>query len=187
MLAKEVKTGTVVEYQGNPVLIEGISVQSPSARGASTLYKFKARNVVTRDRVDITMKGTDSLVDADFERRAVQMMYTDPTHIFLMDAENYQQYEIPLEDISDQVPYITEAMEGMKALIYNDACVGVEVPATVTLKITQCDPAVKGNSATSRTKPATLETGLVVQIPEYIKEGETLKIDSRTGQYLSRA
>ena len=187
MLAKDVKTGTVVEYQGNPVLIEGISVQSPSARGASTLYKFRARNVMSRDKVDITMKGTDNLVDADFERRGVQMMYTDPTHLFLMDLENYQQYELLLDDISEQLPYITEGLEGMRALIYNEACVGIDVPATVVLKITQCDPAVKGNSATSRTKPATLETGLVVQIPEYIKEGESLKIDSRTGQYIARA
>ena len=72
-------------------------------------------------------------------------------------------------------------------MIYNEACVGLEIPATVELEMAQCDPGVKGNSATSRNKPATLETGLVVQIPEYIKEGETLKIDTRTGAYLSRA
>ena len=75
----------------------------------------------------------------------------------------------------------------MRALIYNDACVGLEMPAAVELLITECDPGVKGNSATSRTKPATLETGLVVQVPEYIKQGERLKIDTRNGEYLSRA
>jgi elongation factor P len=187
MLAKDVKSGTVVEFEGNPVLIEGVSVQSPSARGASTLYKFRARNVMTRNKVDITMKGTDNLVDADFEKRDVQMMYTDPTHLFLMDKENFQQYELALEDVSEQVPYITEGLEGMRALIYNAACVGLDVPDTVVLKITQTDPAVKGNSATSRSKPATLETGLVIQVPEYIKDGESLKVDTRTGQFVSRA
>ncbi len=187
MQAKEIKTGTVVVYEGNPVMIETVAVQSPSARGAATLYKFRGRNVVTRNKVDIVLKGTESLPDADFSRRNVQMLYTDATSIFLMDQEDYQQYELPLEDIADQKPYVTEGLEGMRALIYNDACIGLEIPASVELTITQCDPGVKGNSATSRTKPATLETGLVVQVPEYIKQGEKLKIDTRTGEYLSRA
>lgn len=187
MLAKDIKTGTVVVHDGNPVIIKGISVQSPSARGSATLYKFRARNVVTRNKVDLTCKGTDNLPEADFSRRNVQMMYTDAESMHLMDQEDYQQYELPLEDLQEELPYITEGLEGMRAMIYNEACVGLEIPATVELKIAQCDPGVKGNSATSRNKPATLETGLVVQIPEYIKEGETLKIDTRTGAYLSRA
>jgi elongation factor P len=187
MQAKDIKNGSVVVFEGNPVIIEGISVQSPSARGAATLYKFKARNVVSRNKVDITLKGTESLEEADFSRRNVQLMYSDQTHLFLMDQEDFHQYELPLEDVADQMPYITEGLEGMRAMIYNDACVGLEIPASVELSITQCDPGVKGNSATSRTKPATLETGLVVQVPEYIKQGEKLKIDTRTGEYLSRA
>lgn len=187
MQAKDIKTGTVVVHDGNPVIIEGITVHSPSARGAATLYKFRARNVVTRNKIDITLKGTESLTEADFSRRNVQMMYSDPTHVFLMDQEDYQQFELSLEDIAEQLPYMKEGMEGMRAMIYNDACVGLEIPSSVELTITECDPGVKGNSATSRTKPATLETGLVVQVPEYIKQGETLKIDTRTGQFLSRA
>lgn len=98
MQAKDIKTGTVVVYEGNPVVIEGISVQSPSARGAATLYKFRARNVVTRNKVEMTLKGTDSLGEADFSRRNVQMMYSDATHMFLMDQEDYHQYELPLAE-----------------------------------------------------------------------------------------
>lgn len=187
MLAKEIKTGTVVVYEETPVLIESINVQSPSARGAATLYKFRGRNVITRQKIDITLKGTEGLPAADFSKRAVTMMYTDATHLFLMDSESYNQYELALEDVADQLPYITEGLEGMRALIYNDACVGLEVPSSVELTITQCDPSVKGNSATARTKPATLETNLVVQVPEYIKEGEKIKVDTRTGEFLSRA
>lgn len=187
MLAKEVKTGAVVVHEGNPVMIQGISVNSPSARGAATLYKFRARNVVTRNKVDITMKGTDVLQEADFMRREVQMMYTDAENMYLMDKEDYQQYELSLQDVEEQMPYVTEGLEGMRALIYNDGCIGLEVPATVELNITECDPGVKGNSATSRTKPATLETGLVIQVPEHIKQGERVKVDSRTGHFLSRA
>ncbi len=187
MQAKDIKSGTIVVYEGNPVAIEGITVHSPSARGAATLYKFRARNVVTRNKIDLTMKGTDSIDEADFSKRNVQMMYTDPEKIYLMDQEDYQQFELPIDDVSEQLPYITEGLEGMRALIYNDECVALEVPPTVELTIKQCDPGVKGNSATSRTKPATLETDLVVQVPEYIKEGEKVKVDTRTGAYLSRA
>jgi len=75
----------------------------------------------------------------------------------------------------------------MQALIYNDQCVGIQLPVTVELNVTQCDPGIKGASATARTKPATLETGLVVQVPEYLSQGEKIKIDTRTGEYLSRA
>lgn len=185
--AKEIKPGVVVVSDGAPVLIEGVTVQTPSARGAATLYKFRGRNVLTRQKTDITLKGGDVLPMADFSKRPVTLMFTDTTHIHLMDAETYNQYELPLEDAEEQLPYITEAIEGMRALIYNDNCVGLEVPAAVELLITQCDPSIKGNSATARTKPATLETNLVVHVPEYIKQGERIKVDTRTGEFLSRA
>ncbi len=187
MLAKEIKTGEVVVYEGAPVIIESLNVQSPSARGAATLYKFRGRNAVTRQKVDITLKGTESLDQADFERRDVQVMFTDATHLHLMDTENYNQYEVALDDVRDQIAYMAEGLEGVRALIYNDECVGIDIPATVELLITQCDPGVRGNSATSRSKPATMQTGLVVQVPEYITEGEKIKVDTRTGQFLSRA
>jgi elongation factor P len=187
MLAKEIKTGEVVVYEGAPVIIESLNVQSPSARGAATLYKFRGRNAVTRQKVDITLKGTESLDQADFERRDVQVMFADATHLHLMDIENYNQYEVALDDVRDQIPYMPDGLEGVRALIYNDECVGIDIPATVELLITQCDPGVRGNSATSRSKPATMQTGLVVQVPEYITEGEKIKVDTRNGQFLSRA
>ncbi len=187
MLAKELKTGTVVVIDGNPVMVENLSVQSPSARGAATLYKFRGRNVVTRNKIDFTFKGTDTVPEADFSRHDVQLMYTDPTHMHLMDQGTFLQYELPIEDVAEQLPYVTEGLEGMRALIYNDECVGLELPASVELTIKQCDPSIKGNSATARTKPATMETGLVVHVPEYIKEGERIKIDTRTGDFLCRA
>jgi len=187
MLAKEIKNGTVVNHNGAPILIQGISVQSPSARGAATLYKFKGRDLVKKQKVDITLKGTESLDEADFSRRVVKLMYADQTDMHFMDQEDYAQYSLPLEDIEDERKYITEELEGLLALIYNDECVGIQVPQTVELLVTQCDPGVKGDSATKRSKPATLETGLVVQVPEYLSEGERVKVDSRTGEYLSRA
>ena len=94
---------------------------------------------------------------------------------------------MPCDDLRDELLYLTENLEGVQALIYNDQCVGIQLPLTVELKVVECDPGIKGASATSRTKPATLETGLVVQVPEYLSEGERIKVDARTGAYLSRA
>ena len=187
MLAKDVKNGTIVVCQGKPVVIETISVQSPSARGGATLYVFRGRNVVTRQKVDMKLKGTEALEEADFQRRPVNLMYCDATSMHLMDLEDFQQYEMPLDDIRYEQQFITEELEGILALIYNQQCVAIQIPNTVELTVSRCDPGVKGNSATSRTKPATLETGLVVQVPEYLKEGERVKVDTRTASFLSRA
>ena len=187
MLAKEIKNGSVVNYDGAPILISGISVQSPSARGAATLYKFRGRNLVTKQKQDITLKGTESLDEADFMRQPVKMMYTDQTQLYLLDQEDYNQYSLSLDDVEQERLYITEELEGLLALIYNNECVGVQIPRTIELVVTQCDPGIKGDSATKRTKPATLETGLVVQVPEYLSQGERIKVDTRTGEYLSRA
>ena len=151
------------------------------------MYKFRARNLLTRQKVDFASKGTDSLEDADFERREVALMYSDGDKVHFLDQQDYNQYSLPASDLASQMEYVTEDLQGMLALVYDENCVGLQLPATVQLKVTQCDPGVKGNSATSRNKPATLETGLVVQVPEYLKEGEMIKVDTRTGQYLSRA
>ena len=187
MLAKEIKPGAVVNFEGAPVMIESVAVQTPSARGAATLYKYRGRNLVTRQKMDITLKGAESLEEADFERRAVKLMYTDPTHIHLLDQTDYNQYSIEIGDVEEQIRFVTEALEGILALIYNGQCVGIQLPTAVELTIVQCDPGVKGNSATGRTKPATLETGLIVHIPEYLAEGERIKVDTRSGNFISRA
>jgi len=187
MLAKEIKRGTIVNYSGAPCMIETVNVQTPSARGAATFYKFRARNLVTKQKVDITLRGNESLDEADFARRAVKYLYADAYQMHFMDQQDYNQYSLPKEDLLEQSKYVTEELEGLQALIYNDQCVGIQLPLTVELKVVQCDPGIKSASATARTKPATLETGLVVQVPEYLSEGETIKVDTRTGEYLSRA
>jgi elongation factor P len=187
MLAKEMKPGAVVVYNGAPLMISSVSVQSPSARGAATLYKFRGRNLVTKAKVDMSLKGTDTLPEADFSRRSVKFMYADATQSHFLDESDYNQYSLDSEIIAEERQYITEALEGMVAMIYNDECVGVILPTAVALKVVECDPAVKGDSATKRTKAAKLETGLMVQVPEYLNSGETIKVDTRTGEFLSRA
>ena len=187
MLAKDLKPGSIVLHNEAPHIIESVNVQSPSARGGSTLYKFRARNLVSKQKADFTCKGTDNLDEADFQRREVTLMYSDADQVHFLDSGDYNQYSIATDDVAQEMQFVTESLQGILALIYNDQCVGLQLPAAVELEIVECDPGVKGNSATSRTKPAKLETGLSIQVPEYLKQGEVIRVDTRTSDFLGRA
>ena len=187
MQAKEIKNGTILNYNDAPCIVESITVQSPTARGAATFYKYRTRNLITKQKVDITLRGGESLDAADFRKRPVKFMYADSTHLHFLDQEDYNQYSLTKEDTVEEAKYLSESLEGVQALIYNDECVGVQLPVAVELTVVECDPAIKGASATSRSKPAKLETGLIVQVPEYLTCGERIKVDTRDGSYLSRA
>jgi elongation factor P len=185
--AKDFKRRMVVEIDGAPHMIEQIQVQTPSARGAATLYKVKARNLKTRARVEKTFRGTDALSEASFERRPVQFLYRDPDGYFFMDAADFNQFSLTVDDLRDQAPFLTENMEGIEALMVDDEVIAIELPDTVALPIVETAPGVRGNSATGRTKPATLSTGHVVHVPEHLEPGVTIRVDTRTGEYLGRA
>ena len=187
MLAKDLKPGGIVLVNDAPHAVVSVNVQSPSARGGATLYKFRARNLVTKQKADFACKGTDNLEEADFQKREVTLMYADIDLVHFLDARDYNQYSIPVDDVATELQYVTENLGGMLALLYNGECVGLQLPATVELQIVECDPGVKGNSATSRNKPAKLETGFTIQVPEYLKQDETVKVDTRTGEFLGRA
>src|SRR5262245_15260905 len=177
----------VVEIDGAPHMIEQIQVQTPSARGAATLYKIKARNLKTQTRMEKTYRGTDALNESSFERRPIQFLYRDPDALHFMDAVNFNQFSLALEELRDQVSFMTENMDGVQAMIVDDEVIAIELPDTVELPVVETTPGVRGNSATGRTKPATLSTGFVIQVPEHLDEGVTVRVDTRTGEYLGRA
>src|SRR4051812_29909147 len=106
--AKDFKRRMVVEIDGAPHMIEQIHVQTPSARGAATLYKIKARNLKTKNRVEKAYRGTDSLPESSFERRPIQFLYRDPDGCHFMDSADYNQFSIRNDDIQDQLPFMTE-------------------------------------------------------------------------------
>ncbi len=185
--AKDFKRRMVVEIDGAPHIIEHIQVQTPSARGAATLYKVRARNLKSRARLEKTFKGSDSLAESSFERRPIQFLYRDPDGFHFMDSADYNQFSLSTEDLEDQSPYMTENMEGVDSLVVNDEVIGIEIPDAVDLPIADTAPGVRGNSATGRTKPATLSTGVIVQVPEHLEQGTMVRVDTRTGEYLGRA
>ncbi|APW61030.1 elongation factor P [Paludisphaera borealis] len=184
--AKDFKRRMVVEIDGAPHMIEHIQVQTPSARGAATLYKIKARNLKTKNRVEKSYRGTDSLNESSFERKPIQYLYRDADELHFMDSGDFSQFTFRADELADQIPYMSENMEGIDALVVDDEVIAIELPDTVEMTITETAPGVRGNSATGRTKPATLATGHVIQVPEHLDEGTNVKVDTRTGEYLGR-
>lgn len=187
MKANEIKKGAVIEVEGQKVVIKQMTVQSPSSRSGSTLYKVKGQNVITRQKFERSFKGDENVGEVDFVRRPVQLLYRDAEGCTFMDSESFEQFVVSEESLEEELPYISEGLEGMTALIADGVLLGVDLPATVNLEITECSPGIKGASAAARTKPATLSTGLVVQVPEYLSPGEVIKVNTETGEYMSRA
>lgn len=181
------KKGDVVKIEDDPHIVETVKVQSPSARGAVTLYKIRFRNLKSKRKVDQVLHGGDVLAEADFERRPVQYLYADATSITFMDLQDYSQFTLTKDEIEDEWPYLTEGIEGLLSICSGGRVLGLEIPAFVNLEILDTRPSVKGGSVTARTKPATLSTGLVVQVPEYMSTGEVIRVDTRTGEYASKA
>jgi elongation factor P len=185
--ASDLKKGDVVKMGGEPCLVETITIQTPGARGAATLYKFRFRSIPTKRKVDQMFRGDDVLEDVDLARRPVQILYGDTTSFTFMDLQDYSQYTLSKGEIEDQWPYLIEGREGIVALVCEDQILGIELPLLVPMTITETGPAAKGGSATARTKPATLDTGLVIQVPEYLTTGEVVLVDTRKGAYVSKA
>jgi elongation factor P len=185
-LAKDLKRGSIVELDGAPYQVEKIDVKSPSARGAATLYKVRARNLKDGNKVDKSFDGTDLIREADFSRKPVQYLYNDGTEYHFMDEESAVQFAFTKETLGDAVDYLVENMAGLTYLIYNDQPIGIQLPPVIESEIVDTNPAVKGSSATGRTKPAKLATGLTVQVPEYLSNGDVVRIDTSSGEYVGR-
>jgi elongation factor P len=185
--ASDLKKSDVVAIDGDPHVVETVGVQTPGARGAVTLYKIRFRNLKSKRKIDRVLRGDDLLAEADFERRPVQIIYGDASGVTLMDLQDYSQFTLAKEDLEDEWPYLVEGMEGLVVLVSEGRFVGLELPLLVPMTIAETGPAAKGGSATARTKPAVLSTGLVIQVPEYITAGEVVRVDTRTGLYVSKA
>jgi len=185
--ANELKPGVIYIVNGAPHMVGSVFKQTPSARGGTTLYKVRAHNVLTKSKVDQTYKGDDSFEQPNFAKRPLQYLYADGDSCVFMDTETYEQYNIPFDELEEQSPYLLEDMEGIDGLLLEERLVGIELPDAVEMNITACDPSVRGATAAARSKPATTETGLVVQVPEYMSSGERIRVDTREGRFLGRA
>jgi len=185
--ACNLQKGNVVHIHDQPYQVKTIEVHSPSARGANTLYKVRFNNVATGQKLDETFKGNDFLEEVDLERRPSSFLYQDQSLYTFMDSENYEQYTLSKDFLEEQVQWLQDGLEGIAVLLLNGNPLCIELPAAMDLEITETAPALKGASATNRTKPATLSIGVVVQVPEYLSVGEIIRVNTETGKFMSRA
>jgi elongation factor P len=185
--ACELKKGVVVEINGAPHAVKRIDAKSPSSRGASTLYKVCFTNLKTGQKLDESYKGDDMLKEADCLRTSVQYLYKDGEHYTFMNNEDYSQHALSKSELEDEIPFLIDGLEGITALFVDGVLLAIELPQSVSMEIIDTAPGIKGSTATGRTKPATLSTGLDVQVPEYLEPGEIIKINTATRKFVSRA
>jgi len=185
--ASELKRGIIVDINDIPHAVKKVEAKSPSSRGAATLYKIRFTNLKTGQKLDESYKGDDMLKNIDCIRVPVQYSYMDGEQFVFMNMEDYSQYTISPDDLDEQKDYLTEGLEGITALLVDGEILGIELPQSINLKIIDTAPGIKGATATGRTKPATLSTGLEIQVPEYLENEELVKVNTSNGKFISRA
>ena len=182
--AGDFRNGVTFEQDGN--VFQVIEFQHVKPGKGAAFVRTKTRNVITGSVVERTYNPSDKFPTAFIERREMQYMYEDAGLHYFMDVETYEQVPVNAKDLSDSFRFVKEN-EVIKILSYKGVVFGIETPNFVILKITKTDPGFKGNTTTNTLKPATLETGAEVRVPLFINEGDSIRIDTRTGEYMERA
>jgi elongation factor P len=185
--ASEIKKNAAIDYNGRVFIVKDIERSVPQGRAGGSLYRMRMYDLVTGGKVDETFKDSDMLNLADLSKRPAKFSYIDGDEYVFMDNEDYTLYNINKESIAEEILFIDESTEGMQVIIVEDNPVALDMPSTVDLVITETDPSLKGGSATARTKPAVLSTGLTVQVPEHISTGDRIKINIEERKFMSRA
>jgi elongation factor P len=183
----ELKRGQRILIDQDPFVILDLHVQSPSARGASSLTKLKVRNLRTGQVLDKTFRGGDKLDEPNLELRAVQYLYQDGDGYHFMDTQSYDQFALAADELGDVVGYLKDGMEGIRSVVFNDRVISIDLPNTVVLRVAETAPAMRGATAQDQKKPAKLETGLEILVPSYLESGELVQVDTREARFVGRA
>ncbi|MDQ0256265.1 elongation factor P [Evansella vedderi] len=180
----DLRTGLTIEVDGS--IWQVMEFQHVKPGKGAAFVRTKLRNLRNQSVQEKTFRAGEKVAKAHLENRRMQYLYsTGDTHTF-MDNESYEQLELQTAQIEEQLKYLKENME-VQILIYQGETLGVEVPNTVELKVTETEPGIKGDTASGGTKAAVVETGITVQVPFFVNEGDVLVIDTRNGSYVSRA
>lgn len=185
--ASDIKKNAAVEYNGNVYFVKDIERSVPQGRAGGSIYRMRMYDVVTGNKIDESFKDSDMLNLADLVRRAATLSYSDGDEYVFMDSEDYSSYSLNKENIADELLFISEDTQGVQVLLISDTPVALALPASVELEIAETDPSIKGASASARTKPATMTTGLVIQVPEHISTGDRIKINVEDRKFTGRA
>jgi elongation factor P len=181
--ATELRKGVIIELDDK--LYQVVDYQHVKMK-RTALAKVKLRDINAGHTIERSFQSDERLVRARLDSRQMQYLYNDGDLYYFMDEENFEQISINREQVEDAINYLKEGMS-LQVSSYKGELVGLELPITVELEVTHTEPGVKGDTATAATKPATLETGITIQVPLFVNEGDVIKVDTRTGTYLERA
>lgn len=180
----EIKIGRVVVVNGEPYVVVRADHHKMGRGGA--VLKIKLRNLISSNMLERTVQGNEKLEEAQTQTQKANFLYKDMNEAYFMNNNSFEQFNLPLEDLGDKVQYLKEGID-VDVLYFNDRPVAVSLPIKMEFKVVSAPPAVKGNSVGSVTKVAELETGAKVNVPVFIAEGETIRINTDTGEYVERA
>ncbi len=184
VVAGDFRNGITFEMEGQVFQI--IEFQHVKPGKGAAFVRTKIRNVITGSTIERTFNPSDKFERAQISRRDMEYLYSDGDLAYFMDTENYEQMPINLSKIGDALKFVKENTV-CKILSYKDNVFGIEPPMFVELEIIETEPGFKGDTATGASKPATVETGAQVKVPLFINQGEKIRVDTRTGEYLERA
>ena len=187
MKAYDVKKGNVVEHNNAVYQIRDIERSSPQGRGGNVKFRFTMYSVPGGSKYDLSLGAEDELKEVELSRRQATFSYKDGGAFVFLDDEDYTPYTLDADVVGDGAGYISEGLSGCYVQIIDDQPVALQLPTSVTLEVTDTPPELKGGTATKRPKPATLSTGIEIQVPEYIKVGERVLVNTATGEFAGRA
>ena len=184
VVAGDFKNGVTFDMEGQ--VMQVIEFQHVKPGKGAAFVRTKLRNVITGAVVEKTFSPTDKYQDARIDRKEMQYLYNDGDLYYFMDMESYEQVPLGIDIIGDSLKFVKEEMI-CKINSYKEKVFAVEPPMFVELDIIDCEPGVRGDTATGATKNATVETGAIIRVPLFIDQGDKVRIDTRTGEYLERA
>lgn len=182
--ASNLKAGMTFLQDDNLIKVLEASHHKPGK--GNTVMRMKLRNVRTGSTYDTTFRPEEKFEQAILDTKTVQFLYQMDDVAYFMDLATYEQYEIPTENIENELKYLLENME-VKIQFFGDEVIGVQLPTTVVLRVTETQPSIKGATVTGSGKPATLETGLVINVPDFVESGELLEVNTQDASYVKRA
>jgi len=186
MKAAEIKKGNVVEHNNTVYQVRDIERSSPQGRGGNVTFRFTMYSVPGGNKFDLSLRAEDELKEVELVRREANFSYKDGEAFVFLDAEDFTPYQLDADVVGDNAGFITEGLEGCYVQLIDDAPVAVQLPPNVVLEVVDTPPELKGGTATKRPKPARLSTGLEIQVPEYISNGEKIYVSTLTGEFNGR-
>lgn len=185
--ANELKRKMLITVEGQPYTVVEVFFASPSARGASTMVRTKLRHLLTDSVLEKSFKTSEKFEEPDVALTPASFLYSDGEGFHFMDEESFEQFSLSEDQLGDERFYLKENLS-LQVRKYNGEPVSLEFPATVDLIVVETEPGVRGDSASGgTTKSAKLETGLQARVPLFIKEGEVVRVNTQTGEFVSRA